>query len=703
MALRPEPMVRTVIVAPRAYESAVVEALHTAGAAHFVDYTETREGEFTDFKIGRPLTSATTHSEKLVRLRSMLRHLGLEGAQASRTFSVREVEADLASTLFQVEQDVTNAAESKARLEGEMEKLREERARLAPLVSLPLNVEDFSGYDSLAVFVGTTVEPLDAAAVSRAAPDAELFTGEHGVFALFAPKDRAQVVADVLFKLGYREQAVPSGAGAISARLAEVERNLADLAGRLAGSESKLAELRGKYGDFLLAAEEHLAIEVAKAEAPLSFATTENAFVVDAWIPESDVENVRAKVNAAAEGNVFIETQAPMHEGHERSDTASNEHAEQHGSEPVKAVEPPTRMNNGGYAHPFQFFTEMFSTPKWSEIDPTWILAVCFPLFFGFMIGDLGYGALMALLGGLIAVKLKRVDGARQLGVALLVSGLVAMAFGGLVFQDAFGIQFGAAPNAVEELNAAHLPLTCASMGAQLHETTWTCLATGDLYLTTPFVQKLVEVGDLLMLSIWAAFFQLGLGLVFGIINEGRHSRKHALAKTSWLALMVGFFLLIASQPAIQGLSPRVAAPTAAVLAPLLGSYVIIGLLVLGIIGLIVFEGPISILEVPSMLSNILSYTRLAGVAVAKGAMAVAFNSLTLVGMVQSGAGIGLVIVGLILLVVTQLLVFMLGIISSGIQAIRLNYVEFFTKFYKGGGEKFEPFGGKRKFTTTSN
>ena len=96
-----------------------------------------------------------------------------------------------------------------------------------------------------------------------------------------------------------------------------------------------------------------------------------------------------------------------------------------------------------------------------------------------------------------------------------------------------------------------------------------------------------------------------------------------------------------------------------------------------------------------SLLANMVSYARLAGVAVAKGATASAFNSM-LIPWAASGGIVGLVIGGFFL-ILSHLVVFVLGAISSGIQAIRLNYVEFFLKFFKGNGIRFKPFGKASK------
>ncbi|HVL48692.1 MAG TPA: V-type ATP synthase subunit I [Candidatus Thermoplasmatota archaeon] len=697
MALKPEPMQRVLVISSRDRERAIIETLYKLRVAHIVDHVEGRDAAFADFRLGRSLPESSKASERLVRIRGMIRALGLEGKKPARASAGRAIDEQLETAVFAAEQDVAGAAESKAKAQAAIDALTEEETRLRPLASLPFDLEDFRGYESLAVFVGATAEPVDAA-IRAAAPDAEVFRGEGNLVAVFAPVASRDAVADALFKAGYRETSVPEGAGSIPARLAAIEQERAGLKVRLEQSESRLADLAARHGDFLLAAEEHLAIEVEKAEAPLTFASTEHAFAVDAWVPAEDVGSLKAALDQATSGNVHIVER----------ERAADHHAHGHGPEHLVEThgetaaheEPPTKLKNAAGANQFQFFTEMFSVPKWNEIDPTIVLALTFPFFYGLMIGDAGYGVLMALVGLLLLKLVKKAGtGGRELGFAFLVSGIVAFSFGFFVFEDAFGIPFDAPHTAVEEMKAHGEALTCAAFQSSHAETTWRCLLTGQFKEGHPYVHKLAEVGDLLIFSVVAAFFHLGVGFLFGVLNEAGHSKKHAIAKASWILVLSGFMILVLSQAG--SLAPRVGGFLAALLPAAAFDPLMAGAFIgLGVLGLVVTEGAIALLEVPSLLANMLSYTRLAGVGVAKGAMVAAFNGLTLVAMTLTGGSLVIAVVGIVLFAICQLLVFGLGLLSSGIQAIRLNYVEFFTKFYKGGGKKFSPFGRVREFTT---
>jgi len=112
---------------------------------------------------------------------------------------------------------------------------------------------------------------------------------------------------------------------------------------------------------------------------------------------------------------------------------------------------------------------------------------------------------------------------------------------------------------------------------------------------------------------------------------------------------------------------------------------------------MIVGEGAVGLTELPSLLSNVLSYSRLISIGVSSAGIALAVNRLS-DALFFSKGGI-FVIFGVLLLIAGHAINTVLGILDSGLQALRLHYVEFFTKFYRGGGMKYIPFGFERKYT----
>jgi V/A-type H+-transporting ATPase subunit I len=183
----------------------------------------------------------------------------------------------------------------------------------------------------------------------------------------------------------------------------------------------------------------------------------------------------------------------------------------------------------------------------------------------------------------------------------------------------------------------------------------------------------------------------LSLGFVLGFINEYRqHGLKHAVfTKISWLCMMWGGVLVIALI-----LPPLTSGSGIQLSAGLIGGLVIA---VVGFVLLIMGEGVIGIAELPSLLSNVLSYSRLLSIGISSTGIALAVNKLSDALFFSKGGDF--VILGVGLLIVGHAVNTALGILDSGLQALRLHYVEFFTKFYRGGGIKYKPFGFRRKYT----
>jgi V/A-type H+-transporting ATPase subunit I len=297
------------------------------------------------------------------------------------------------------------------------------------------------------------------------------------------------------------------------------------------------------------------------------------------------------------------------------------------------------------------------------------------------MIGDAGYGALFIALGIVATVRLSRESIWWRIFAVTAIGGVWALLLGLFIFGEAFGVPFHPPPTHLEELSFESFGISIPIQ---------------------PVIHKAFGVASMVYLSILFAAMHLGTAYIIGFVNQIRHNKKHAIAKLGWFLCLFGLFTLLTFSlrwnPIAEwvwnvplGWFPRTIEPLGlsgfvGVRLPVVSLVLIFG----AFLGLT--ESVIAPIEIAGLLANIMSYTRLAGLGIGKAAIASAFNTILFRGMIFPGQ-IGYVILGIVFLVMAHILVFLLGWISAGIQALRLNYVEAFIKFYKGNGTPFRPFG----------
>jgi V/A-type H+-transporting ATPase subunit I len=421
-----------------------------------------------------------------------------------------------------------------------------------------------------------------------------------------------------------------------------------------------------KNRDFIFAAEETLRAHVAKNGGASHFATSEYALAGRFWTPEPLARQVRVRLYEALPTGIEV--------------VEEDIHEEVGDSEPPRNVMP-TSLKNPPWMRPFELLTELFDVPSAREIDPTAMLAVFFPLFFGFMVGDVGYGGLMALAALCVLRWMgSGSEEAARLCRILLAGGVAGAAFGWLVFADMFGIPFH------------------PEGGLQFAWSQWVPAS----WLPHPLLVKTETAGvsEMLLLSVTAGWLLMSIGCVFGVANDARHSFRHALGHLGQLLLLTGFFLLIVSMKGLSGTATGrflwrwpLAPAEAAGLGNAVG-----GLLAAGLALAVVGEGVGAAVEFFGLFGNIVSFTRLALVGVSKAAAAIAVNSVLLPGLVK-GRSLALSVSLLVGLVLAHSVMLFMAAVSASIQSVRLHFCETFMKFFKGQGIKFERFGIVRVYT----
>ena len=632
---KPQAMTKVIIAGSKDYMSIVINALYAHNAVHISDFVD----EDDDFKIGKPYANATKLSERAVSLRSIASYLSIKGKEdIQKRYPEGTITDEIDEKTEHLNVEVTQVTDKISDLDSRIKDINDKKRLLDPLKSFDLPLDLYSGYRSLEVFVGTLKGLPDIGDITS---DYQLETVPYGkghVIALFVPKEFGDDVLKRLQDQGYSTLSLPEMEGTPKEILPGLDAQLIELESEKEKRQEDLSALRKRYMDYILASDEYLSIATQKAEAPLRFATTKNAFVIEGWIPTKNLAHIHSDVDLATDGHVMVS-----------EDT----------SEAVSAEKVPIALENPLPSRPFETLVRAFSLPKYNEIDPTTFVALVYPFLFALMLGDIGYGVTIIVIG-LLVRRLLKSKGIRDLAAILVYAGVISLAFG-IIYNEFFGVDL---------------------------------VGKNGLILSSyayPTIPRFDNVLTLLLVTLVIGILMLTLGYVLGFVNEYRqHGLKHAvLSKVSWLLMLYGGVLVI-----IEILPPLTTGTAISISPPLVGGLV---LLVIGLIFLLLDEGILGIAELPSLLSNVLSYTRLLSIGIASAGIALAVNRLSYALFIDKG-GVW-IIFGVLMLIVGHAVNTALGILDSGLQSLRLHYVEFFTKFYRGGGMKYEPFGYERKYT----
>ncbi|WP_254272437.1 V-type ATP synthase subunit I [Haloarcula marina] len=735
--LRPEKMCRVSVTGSKRVMESAIEAVHDLEMLHVTEY----DGSWDGFEPGDPVEGADKASDQLVTVRSLQSILDVEAADAGPTRLVTDdaLEADLE----EVRTEVNELDDRRDDVRDDLREVEEQIGTMEPFVTLGIDLDLLRGYDSLTVAVGEG--DADEVKVALADSDIDVFQvfDEDGVLAVFARADDS-ALQDALVGATFSQLVVPDGEGDPSEYLEELKHRKQKLESKLATVEDELDDLRLDYAGFLLAAEEKLSIEVQKSEAPLTFATTENAFIAEGWIPNDRYDAFEQAVESEVSEAVDIEKLevAEYDDGH----VHSREEVEQGGDEgssggegatiteaddqPQEAVadgglvtmsgdDPPVIQDNPRGVRPFEDLVEVVNRPKYGEFDPTVAFFLTFPAFYGFMIGDLGYGILYLLAGYGLYSSVDS-DVLKSLGgVAMWAGGFTALF--GVLYGEIFGLHilgevlFGGSPPMHKGLQPHYADYALAWLTLSL--------LVGMAHLAAGWIFDFVEnLGH----GLWDAVTESGswLLMLFGLwgwVFSGANGAAPNFLYTAEEGVFAGnpYAFGFAGVPAFNLFEiPALGAPFSAWLLPFL----------LGIV-LLALADPIEVVEFLNVLVNVLSYTRLAAVLLAKAGMAFVVNLLFFGAYAHDGewhfllghtpdwaiaeygaesiifpglmhSGIAGLVGGLLVLVLGHLLVLVLGVTSAGLQGVRLEYVEFFGKFFEGGGKPYNPFGYERTYTT---
>lgn len=456
-------------------------------------------------------------------------------------------------------------------------------------------------------------------------------------FSIICLTSEKEEVYDTLKQFGYNTVAFKELNGTASENIMQYENNLKKISLKKENIEKNTKQLVSNKQDIQLFYD-HLVIERDKNKILGNMLKTDTTFYVEGWIPEVSKDNVKKVLD---EFNCWYDIKKP-------------DEGEQF----------PILMDNNSFIQPFETITELYSLPSSSNIDPTVFMAPFYAIFFGLMLADVGYGAIMSILCFLVLKKFKPEGGLQKFMKVFFYCG-ISTAFWGVMFGSWFGDAIPAA--------------------AKL-------LFNSDFTIRPLWLNPMEEPMTLLIFSFIFGVIHLFTGMAvnaYMLIRDGK-TMDAIFDIGFWYGFIIGIALWLFGNAIIPGSN-------------IIGQWMTI----IFAIGLVLTQGRtknniiskllsgvLSLYNITSYLSDILSYSRLLALGLATGVVSSVVSILGSMG--------GRNFLGILLFVVAMTIGhtfnFAINALGAFVHSARLQYVEFFGKFYEGGGEAFNPLIKKTKY-----
>ncbi|GAA0119055.1 V-type ATP synthase subunit I [Clostridium perfringens] len=518
-----------------------------------------------------------------------------------------------------------------ATLENEKTKLLGEIEILEPWQSFDAPLGELNSFEKVVTFLGViSSQNLENMKNEIESEFKESYievisnTDQDSYVFVMTMKERAEEMDEVLknfgfsaFQTKYKEKASVL-VEEFKLKIKEIEAQKADLRGVLSNyrEEKRTLELAYEYYSNIL----------LRKEASENFLKTDRVVVIQGWVPKNDNSSLEGIIQSSVGDMYYLEFEEVKEE---------------------EVAEVPVKLHNKGPAAAFDSITEMYSLPRYDEIDPTPLLTPFYLVFFGMMVADLGYG-LVLFAGSLLAMKLLNLDEAQEKFAKFFMYLSIATTIAGAIFGTAFGFE-----------------------------------------LKFGLINPSKDTNLLLILSVGFGVIQIFFGLfikAYMLIRDKQY--LYALFDVgSWIMLLIGLPMIFFDGPI--SLVGKVLS--------IVGSILII--LTQGrdeeTKGAQIGQGLYALYGITGYVGDLVSYTRLMALGIAGGSIAAALN--LIIGMFP---GIAVIIVGPLFFIAAHTFNMLLSLLGAYVHTARLQYVEYFSKFYEGGGKAFTPFRTINKFIT---
>ena len=538
-------------------------------------------------------------------------------------------------------------------------KVQNQVEALAPWLSLTVPVS-YSGTQRTAVLIGTMPNPQDQQSIlnllAGAVPDVEAVDVElistdkdFTYLAVICMKQDAGKVEEVLRTGGFSKPSSPvqkipeQYKKDLEAEIAKAQEEAKQL-------ESELAECAVSRQDLELISD-YYRTRAEKYRILGEIPQTASTFAISGYVPaakaDAIVKELSEHYGAAAETEGIKEEE-----------------------------EPPVLLHNNRFSESVEGVLASFGLPAKGEIDPTFFTSIFYVFLFGLMLSDAAYGLIVSLACGIVLLKFPRMETNLRKSVQLFFWCGLSTLFWGVLF----GGYFGDALDVISETFFGH-----------------------KISIPALWFVPLNEPMRMLLYSMLFGVIHLFTGLALkGYMYIRDHKYMDFVCDVIfWYMLLLGLIGLLIPSSMFAGIAGKQIVFPAALNAAAKWSAI------LGAVGIVLFSGRSSknpalrialgaydLYNITGWLSDVLSYSRLLALGLATGVIASVVNQMGSMG----GKSIGGVILFIIVFVIGHVFNMAINLLGAYVHTCRLQYVEFFGKFYEGGGKPFEPFKLKTKY-----
>ena len=454
-------------------------------------------------------------------------------------------------------------------------------------------------------------------------------SSEQRIFVLLPAKDCLEQIDIVMDKYHFEHRTASSlGIGEDVARMIEQIKSRLE---RYSGIEEQLAQI-SNFKDEIKMYYEFLKNKELRNQTKLFFLCSDSVTKISGWIFTDDKEQFSRLVKEVT-GDTYV---------CEIIDA------------PLDSKEVPVQLQNNKITQAFESITNMYSLPRYHEVDPTSLLAPFYSIFFGMMLGDVGYGILLGIATFLAGKFLNLKE-----STANFVRFLMYLSIPTTLCGWAYGSFFG-----------GMIPIK------------------GIIDINQDFMQLLVFA---LCFGIVHLFFGLGIK-AYMYFRIGKP--LYALFDVGfWYMTLIGAIVLV-SQMFTDLLAPYTEPGQILMIVGMIGIITTNGREAKTIVGKSA-SGFYSLYGLSNYIGDVLSYSRLMALGLAGASIGVAFN---MIGQMLGGLGIFGAIAGAVVFAIGHTFNMAISGLSAYVHSARLTYVEFFGKFYTGGGRKFQAFRSKNTY-----